>query len=119
MSNRSVQPVMGYPVGLLQPTPYEVHQQVSSSDMEAANLQAYSRRVWDSPFGLSQSEGAVPYYPLSQEESSAYIQTPQPFYRSCMDETTERQRHRNFTLAVIGGAIAGFVIGDILGVFFR
>lgn len=114
-------PVMGYPVGSpidmahhstpqFPSAPPEMHHQVTSSTYQASsNGLNFS--------GPTQPAEAVPYYPHNLEGGSTYIETPLP-YHPFMDRRPAQQTAGKIALALLGGAISGFVIGDILGVVF-
>lgn len=108
---------MGYPVGLppnmafsnamqFQPRPHEtMFQQASSS---GTTFQAGSDFPVPTP-----PAGAVLYYPRGQEGSSAYALTPHP-YGPSVDIRTRRPRRANAALALLGGALSGLILGEVL-----
>lgn len=110
---------MGYPVGLppsmayysafqFESSPHEMRQQGSPNTA----VQASSRAGLDFPVP-TQPAGAVPHYPRSQEGSSPYIQNPQ-LYSPSADIRSRRPRRGNTALALLGGAISGLILGEVL-----
>lgn len=112
---------MGYPVGLppnmayynalqFQPNPHEtIFQQGSSS---GTTFQSSSRVGSDFPVPTPPA-GVVLYYPRGQEGSSGYTVTPYP-YGPSVDIRSRRPRRANAALAMLGGALSGLILGEVI-----
>lgn len=121
-SNQRSEPVVGYPVGLppnmahfnamqFQPTPHEtMYQQAPRSNQSRSNFHGQVRSDFPVP---TPPPGAVFYNPRGEEGSSAYRLTPHP-YGPSVDIRTRQPRRGNTALAVLGGALSGLILGEIL-----
>lgn len=117
-ANPSAEPVIGYPVGFpadmayhnsfqSQSEPHEVPQQVS----RAVVLHSSNSRS-DFPVP-TRPAGAAPYFLRRHEESSPFVQAPQP-YGPSSDQRPRRHHQEISALALIGGAIGGVLLGDLM-----
>lgn len=126
-SSTVAEPVIGYPVGLTPSMAYysaeppyanlsnAPHQQGLSSNYVPFASTNHGSENLPQP---SQPAGAVPYYPSSyQYNPSPYVQAPRssvPF----MEQRNIRRSRGKLALALVGGAISGLLLGDILGAVF-
>jgi len=127
-SSTVAEPVIGYPVGLAPSmayysteAPYEnfsnaPHQQGLSSNYVPFSSTSHSSENFPQP---SQPAGAVPYYPSSSQfNPSPYVQAPRSTSVPFMEQRNLRRSRGKLALALVGGAISGLLLGDILGAVF-
>lgn len=127
-SSTVAEPVIGYPVGLAPSMayyttepPYEnlsnsPHQQGLSSNYVPFASTSHSSENLPQP---SQPAGAVPYYPSSSQFTpSPYVQAPWSSSVPFTEQRNIRRSRGKIALALVGGAISGLLLGDILGAVF-
>lgn len=119
LSHEGTEPVMGYPVGLPSNVAYYSASQFESSPHEmrprgSPVIAVRPSSQVGSGFPVpTQPAGAVRYHPRGQEGSSPYIQAPQ-LYGHSVDIRSRRPRRGNTALALLGGALSGLILGDVL-----
>ena len=107
---------MGYPVGLPPGMAYYSAVQGDSLPYEIGQqgprpVQASIRAESGFPVP-TQPAGALHHLPRDQEGFAPYIQAPQ-LYGPSVDIRSRRPRRGNTALALLGGAIAGLILGDV------